>query len=134
MKKYIVIGFVLSILGCSEGKLDMPAAKEKVQSYISDVDKGNYEKISDYYTKDFTESEPLDKRIAKFKELKGIMGNVNQRLLIDSLIDTLSLENPSISLTYRLTHDQFSTVEEFVVVKESGDYKISKHRIKSTEN
>jgi hypothetical protein len=128
LKSFLICALVFSFSSCSE-QLDETEAKEVVENLLQKIDSEQYETLTDYYSASFNEGESIEKRAEKFDKLKGILGG----LMTFEVIETENIANfgepAQILLTYRIQRTRVSSIEKFVVIKESGAYKVTSHGI-----
>ncbi len=127
---FAVIAFVF--LGCSTDKLDVAKAKESAENYLKAIDKGDYTSVtSEYFSSELASAESIAELSDKFKKLKEVTGAMESFELKSSDSQAVIGEESKVFLTYTVKHARVTTSEKFIVVLESGKYKIALHDIKN---
>lgn len=121
--------FILILAGCSD-KPEIPKAKETVEALMHAIDQEDYQGASEYYTADFNASEPAEVRTEKFRQIRDAFGKLESFALKESKEEARFGEPAEVILTYTVRHSALNSVETFVVVKEEGKHKVSRHDIK----
>jgi len=75
MKVYPIIILLFLLSSCAL-KVNQPEAKQVAESLLTDLKNENYSGIEKYYTDLSNESEPLEKKIERFTQLKTITGAI----------------------------------------------------------
>jgi hypothetical protein len=127
MKKLIFI-LTIFLVACS-GSLDHAKAKALTDELIQKINSGAYDQLSQYYTDELNEGEPVEKRTEKFQKLKDVMGDVQSAELVSEQNGTTQDEFPCVVLTYKIKHTKLTSKEEFTVVARGSSYKVSEHKI-----
>ena len=131
MKKAVFLILFISLFACSSDKLEISKAKIVAENLIKTIDQEQYSEISKFYTKNFNDSEPIEQRTQKFKELKIAKGALINYKLTDSVNEAKFAEDSRIILTYQIKFTNLTTSETFTIVKDEGEYRVSGHNIKS---
>jgi hypothetical protein len=127
MKKLpLFIGLLLC--GCL-GKMDNNKAKTIVEALIQKENSGDYQSMSQFYTNDFNEGEPVDSRTTKFKTLHDSFGDMTSMEALSVRDSTDPNELNCVYLVYRVKHAKMNTVEKFTVINDEGTYKVEQHSI-----
>ena len=132
MKKIATFLFALTLFtACSSDKLQISEAKKTTEGLIHELDKGNYNNLSGYFTDTYNAAESSEKLVEKYKKLKDILGDVTSVQLTDSLLEEKTGEEATWVLTYTVKHSKVNSQEIFSVVKEGSAYKVSDHSVES---
>lgn len=126
MKTISSLFILLALLSsCSVGKIDQPKAKTMVESLLNDLKTENYSALDKYYTSSFNESEPLDQKTEKFKQLKETMGAMKSFELISSTEKHDADKGINqLELKYKVICDRVTVLETYLVMSDEGDQKI----------
>ena len=127
----LVCWMILLLAACSSEKLQMGEAKKTAESFIWQLDKGNYSDLSKILSDSYNASESNEKLVEKYKKLKDILGNVKKVQLTESVLEEKTGEESKVILTYLVTHDKLNSQEVFAVVKEGNTYKVADHSVES---
>ena len=130
--KLLIIAIVFAFASCSTDKLDVAKAKESAENCLKAIDKGDYTAVtSEYYSSELASAESVAELSDKFKKLKEVTGEMQSFELKESDSQAVMGEESKVLLTYSVKHARVTTVEKFIVVLESGKYKIASHDIKN---
>ncbi|MBA3899007.1 MAG: hypothetical protein H0X62_02170 [Bacteroidetes bacterium] len=128
MKTLMLCCVLFTFTACSD-QLDETEAKAVVENLLQEIDNENYESLAEFYSNSFNDGESIEKRAEKFDKLKSILGG----LMAFEVIETENLANfgepAQVLLTYRIQRTKVSSIEKFVVIKESGAYRVTSHGI-----
>jgi hypothetical protein len=124
----------LFYFGCSNYKaIDHAKARALVESLIMKIDSGKYQEANALYTDEFNTGEPLANRIAKYAQLKEAMGNV-QSMKCTFIRDSTTEDDWHCAvLIYQVKHTLLTSTEQYTVVSQGGNYKVSEQNIKKAE-
>jgi len=89
---------------------------------------GNYTDLAKLYSVDFSNSETPERRQEKFKKIFDATGDVKAYKLLDST-DTPLNENYEATIRYKLSCTHVNVTAYFTLMKEKGEYCISKIRV-----
>ena len=129
----IVLYFLILILfsSCRTEKLDERLAQSRVEALLKDISNNRYHGIEKHFTLQFNRSEPVDQKIEKYQQLKRVLGPLQSMEIMSSVSEANFGEEAKVSLQYRITYSNATTIENFEVVKDEGEYKIASHHIKT---
>jgi len=130
MKKPIVLLalFAITCFGC--GKVDQGKAKSLVEDLMKTIDKGDYAATSKFYTDEFNNSESIDARTQKYKDLKEAFGDMQSSECIRTKDSIDADDRPIVQFIYKVKYAKLSALEAFTVVSQNGDYKIEQQDIR----
>jgi hypothetical protein len=131
MKKFAVI-LSLFVAGCVSlgGKMDQAKAKAAVEALEQQISKGDYA-LSKFYSEQMNLSENDAQRADKFKKLHDAEGDFVSMECTSAANGTDPNDRSCVNLVYTIKHTKLTTIENFTVVDEGGDDKISVHDIKT---
>ena len=90
----------------------------------------NYQNLNLYFTDSSNETESLQWKTEKFKQLKDVAGAMKSFELTSSKQgESRDLEAPSVMFTYKVTFEKVILEENFTVIKDEGKYKITLQNI-----
>ena len=79
-------------------------------------------------------SETTEQRVAKFKELHNVVGDFQSMECISAKDSTDENDIPCVFLRYKIKHTKITTIEDFMVEPEEGQYKIEMQNIQQQKN
>jgi hypothetical protein len=115
----------ITFISCNQETPDKEEARIFAEKYIDQVNTGNYENLSDYFSDEMKSGESDEARNDKLKKLAETMGPVKEYKLLKSDLLSPGDEDPYIQLDYKVVHERLVTLETYKVKKESGKYKIA---------
>ena len=134
MIKFTFILLVSILLfSCTGQDMDMDKAKSTAVTAINTIGNGEFEKLAELFSTDFSNSEPKEVRLQKFKQIIDATGPVQSFELIDSTSVSEIGEESRITLSYSVKHTHLNTIETYKIGKESGIYVIVGIDIQMTE-
>jgi hypothetical protein len=133
MKRLMYLNLVLLVMlsACEPEKPDENAAQQRIQMLMEDISDNNYEGIGKHFTSAFNQNEPVEKKIEKYQQLKRVLGQLQSMEVVSSASEAKFGEKTKVLLQYRIKYDNATTLEDFTVVKDEGEYKIASHHIKN---
>ncbi|MGI8893808.1 MAG: hypothetical protein ACR2GN_10170 [Bacteroidia bacterium] len=133
IKKFFYIPFLLllTLSACESEKLDENAAQQRVEKLMKDISNNKFDGIGKHFTDQFNQNEPVDKKIEKYQQLKRVLGNLTSMEVISSSPEANFGEQSKVLLQYRISYENATTLEDFTVVKDEGEYRIASHHIKN---
>lgn len=132
MKIPCTILILMFILGsCETEKLDERIAQNRVEALFEDISKNNHRAMEKHFTLDFNKSEPVEQKIEKYQQLKRVLGPFRSMELISSVSEANFGEDAKVFLEYRITYRNATTIENFEILKDEGEYRIARHHIKN---
>ena len=124
-------GFAIMYLllsGWTHPQLDEQTAKAKVEQFLELLKTHQYDKMKDFYSASFEESEPMDVKTQKLKNIESISGEVLTYEYISS--ERKEVDNETILyLKYKVKCSKLTLTETFGLIMEEGKYKITNHEI-----
>jgi len=116
---------LLVLLSCGIAKIDLQKARTLVEQLLNDLKQENYSSLDQYYTSSFNESEPLEKKAEKFRQLKVAMGAIKSFELTSSKVvyDADKGINQA-ELKYKVTCERVVVEETYLVINDEGALKI----------
>src|SRR4051812_7048489 len=81
--KHFTFLILLFISSCTV-KVDHQKAQAMAESLLNDLKNENYANLNQYYTASFNESEPVEQKIAQYKQLKETTGPIESYELMSS--------------------------------------------------
>jgi hypothetical protein len=123
------IFFYLSLLffaSCAWIKVDPEKAKAVAENYLTDQKNERYDNINDYFTASFNESEPLEQKIEKLKQIKDVLGAIESFELSDTKVTERGLDDPStVQLTYKVKYARGTAEQIFIIMNDEARHKIT---------
>jgi CRISPR/Cas system-associated protein endoribonuclease Cas2 len=132
MKKLFILFFVLFLLSCTNQKLDVGMAENKVSELLELLKKGQYEEAQSLYSGVFQSSEPLEARIKRLQEIEDVAGKITGYEFLESSVKEFEGETILI-LKYKINCSKVNLTETFGVITEDGEYKIISQNITNKE-
>lgn len=126
MKK-ILSATIISLLlaSCNFGKIEIPEAKQLVESLLNDIKNNNYSELDKYYIASFNESEPAEKKKEKYDRLRNVMGDITAYECISATEKYNESEGINqLELIYKVTCSRITVKQTFLVIKDEGSLKI----------
>ncbi len=76
MKNYKILFVLMAVMfsACFLGKVDKQKGIQFTEQLLNDLKNEDYSRIDSYYAASFSENEPTEKKIEKFKKLREVMG------------------------------------------------------------
>jgi len=110
---------------CGLGKVDKAKGIAVAEGLLNDLKNENYTDIDKYYMNSFNASEPLDRKVAKFKRLREVMGPIQSFQLKDAKEEYDSVKGINqLLLTYTLVCNKVTATQTFLIINDEGDMKI----------
>jgi len=127
MGKIVVALIICLLIGCADN-YDFKRAREVSEKGVQLIKDGNYQELTKLYSYDFSNSETPERREEKLKKIIDATGEIKEIKLIDTAGVKLN-ENYEAMFRYKLFCTHVNVIGYFSVIKEKGDYYISKIRI-----
>lgn len=110
---------------CFLGKVDKEKGIQFANQLLDDLKKEDYSRIDSYYAASFSENEPTEKKIEKFKRLREVMGPMKSYELLETKEkhDSVSGLNQLI-LKYKVVCEKVTALQTFVIINDEGQLKI----------
>ena len=133
VKKIIWLSLIslMFLSACTTEKLNEEEAQARVEKLLKDLSENNYNHIGTHFTAEFNKNEPVEKKIEKYQQLKSVLGDLNSVELVSSTSEANFGEQARVQLQYRIHYANATTLEDFTVVKDEGEYRIASHHIKN---
>jgi len=126
MRKLFFI--LLLFAGCAHQQMDVQTAKSKVEQLLELIKSHQYDKMEEFYSASFTESEPMDVKTEKLKQIEKASGEMSSYEFMGS--EQKERDNETILyLKYKVKCSKTNLTETFGVIMEEGKYKITSHEI-----
>ncbi len=128
---FISVLFIFFISSCAL-KVDEQKAKELTSSLLNDVKNEKYDDLNKYYSNSFNESEPTEKKVAKFQRLKDSFGPVESYELLSSKQEFNNDQGLNqVVIKYKVKRARVTTEETFLVINDEGKERIIFHNIEN---
>jgi hypothetical protein len=125
----IFIGFISA---CIPGKINKEHGIALTNQLLSDLKNQDYSRLDNYYINSFNASEPLDRKIEKFKKLYQAMGAIDTFELQKAEVKYESVSGINqLHIQYKLTCRKVVALQTFILVNDEGQPKII---FQNTEN
>ena len=124
MKACIVILLLFLFSSCAL-KVDQTEAKAMAENLLTDLKTENYAGVDKYYTDMSNESEPLEKKIERFKQLKETTGAIQSFEFISAKEEYDSDQGLNqLTLKYKVVCDRVTVQQTFLFINDEGTSKI----------
>lgn len=127
MKSNKVLFLLMTILfsACFLGKVDKEKGIQFANQLLDDLKKEDYSRIDSYYAASFSENEPTEKKIEKFRRLREVMGPMKSYELLEAKEkhDSDTSLNQLI-LKYKVVCEKVTALQTFVIINDEGQLKI----------
>ncbi len=127
MKSNKVLFLLMTVLfsACFLGKVDKEKGIQFANQLLDDLKKEDYSRIDSYYAASFSENEPKEKKIEKFKRLREVMGPMKSYELLETKEkhDSVSGLNQLI-LKYKVVCEKVTALQTLVIINDEGQLKI----------
>ncbi len=127
MKSNKVLFLLMTVLfsACFLGKVDKEKGIQFANQLLDDLKKEDYSRIDSYYAASFSENEPTEKKIEKFKRLREVMGPMKSYELLETKEkhDSVSGLNQLI-LKYKVVCEKVTALQTLVIINDEGQLKI----------
>ena len=126
MKKITLALLLPLAVSCGLAAIDREKAETVATGLMEDLRAQRYDRLDDYYTASFNESEPLQAKIEKYKKIFSAAGNITGYELTGSSLDNSSdFGGPKISLTYRVRCSRATLEHTLVIINDEGHHRIA---------
>ena len=117
---------ILFLLSCGLAAVNKEKATDLAEKEMNDLKNENYVNLDNYFTDASNESEPLEKKIEKFKKLKEMLGGIESYALISATTDD-NADNggPKMELKYRLKCEKATVIHTLIIINDEGTHKIT---------
>ncbi len=117
--------FVMLFLSSCALKVNQGEAKKAAESLLTDIMNGNYDGIDKYYTNLSNESEPLEQKTLRFKQLEQVTGPIKSFEFMDSKEEYDSDKGLNqLTLYYKVFCEKVTVLQTFIFINDEGDSKI----------
>ncbi len=127
MKSNKVLFLLMTILfsACFLGKVDKEKGIQFANQLLDDLKKEDYSRIDSYYAASFSENEPTEKKIEKFRRLREVMGPMKSYELLEAKEkhDSDTSLNQLI-LKYKVVCEKVTALQTLVIINDEGQLKI----------
>lgn len=127
MKSNKVLFLLMTVLfsACFLGKVDKEKGIQFANQLLDDLKKEDYSRIDSYYAASFSENEPTEKKIEKFKQLREVMGPMKSYELLEAKEkhDSDTSLNQLV-LKYKVVCEKVTALQTFVIINDEGQLKI----------
>lgn len=127
MKSNKVLFLLMTVLfsACFLGKVDKEKGIQFANQLLDDLKKEDYSRIDSYYAASFSENEPTEKKIEKFKRLREVMGPMKSY----ELLETKEKHDSDTSLNqlilkYKVVCEKVTALQTLVIINDEGQLKI----------
>ena len=116
---------MLLLLSSCALKVNQDEAKNVAESLLNDLKENNYDNINKYYSDLSNESQPLEQKVLRFKQLQEVTGRIksfefmsaNQEYDSDKGLNQLTLK-------YKVFCEKVAVVQTFLFINDEGNSKI----------
>lgn len=124
--KNLLYPFLFFLLSCGLADIDLQKAHTVAEDLMNDLKNENYSDLDKYYTASFNESEPLEKKVEKYKRLKETLGAVQSYELISARQEgNIDKGGPLVELKYRMKCSKITVVHTLIIINDEGTHKIT---------
>jgi len=124
MKIYPIILLSILLSSCAL-KVDQSESKKVAENLLTDLKNSDYDDIDKYYTDLSNESEPHNKKVERFEQLKGVTGPIksfefmsaNEEYDSDKGLNQLTLK-------YKVFCEKVTLLQTFLFINDEGESKI----------
>jgi hypothetical protein len=138
MKRIAVIIILINlflVFGCGLTRVDPEAGKKLTENLLSDLKDERYANIDRYYIDSFMAHEPLEDKIAKFRQLRQTVGGITGYKLVS---ENQKYDDPSgyhqLTLVYKVDSERVPLKMTFIVVKDEGNTGIIAQKIENWDD
>ncbi|MBS1764078.1 MAG: hypothetical protein JSS90_03810 [Bacteroidetes bacterium] len=127
MKNYKILFVLMAVMfsACFLGKVDKQKGIQFTEQLLNDLKNEDYSRIDSYYAASFSENEPTEKKIEKFKKLREVMGPMKSYELLEAKEkhDSDTSLNQLV-LKYKVVCEKVTALQTFVIINDEGQLKI----------
>jgi Skp family chaperone for outer membrane proteins len=124
MKIYSFIIVAIFLSSCAL-KVNQDEAKQVAESLLEDLKQARYDDLNNYYSDLSNESQPLEQKILRFKQLEEVTGpiksfefmNANQEYDSDKGLNQLTLK-------YKVFCENVTVIQTFLFINDEGNSRI----------
>jgi hypothetical protein len=138
MKSIIVSIFLGCVLlfsgGCGSAEVKTEEAKQLIEKFLLDLKNENYDRVDDYFTSSFNQSENMEVKVQKFIRLLDTTGPIESFEFVseEKKYDEASGYNQC-SLFYKVKCSRTTLKETFIVVSDEGKLGIIFYNVENLE-
>ena len=124
MNKYSIFILTLLLSACAV-KVDQSDAKRVAESLLNDIKEGNYDNIDQYYSDLSNESEPLETKKIRFRQLEEVTGRIKSFEFMNAKEEYDSDKGLNqLTLNYKVFCEKVTVVQTFLFINDEGKSKI----------
>ena len=124
MKIYHLLILLCFVSSCAL-KVDQREAKKNAESLLTDIKDGNYDNINQYYSDLSNESQPLEQKVLRFKQLQDVTGKVKTFEFMDAKEEYDSDKGLNqLTLHYKVFCEKVTVMQTFLFINDEGKSKI----------
>ena len=124
MKIYAFI-LVLFFLSSCALKVDQSESKKVAESLLTVLKEGRYDDLDKYYTDLSNESQPLEKKIERFKQLEEVTGRIKSFEFMTAKEEYDSDKGLNqLTVQYKVFCEKVTVLQTFLFINDEGDSKI----------
>ena len=125
MKKIIALFFSITFLHSCALKVNQTEARTMAENLLTDLKNENYSGIEKYYSALSNESEPLDKKTERFKQLKEVTGAIQSFEFMSAKEEYDSDKGfNQLELKYKVKCERTTIQQTFLFINDEGNSKI----------
>ena len=132
----LVFSFCLLLFcgGCGSAEVKTDEAKKLVEELLTDLKNENYDRVNDYFTSSFNQSESMEVKVQKFIRLLDTTGPIQSFEFVseEKKYDEASGYNQC-SLLYKVKCSRTNLKETFIVVSDEGKLGIIFYNVENLE-
>ena len=132
---FISLFFLVNFLGsCGSAEVKTDEAKKLVEALLADLKNENYDRVNDYFTSSFNQSESMEVKVQKFIRLLDTTGPIQSFEFVseEKKFDEASGYNQC-SLLYKVKCSRTNLKETFIVVSDEGKLGIIFYNVENLE-
>jgi len=113
-------------ISCGLADVDQAKSQAVAESLMNDLIHEDYSNLDSYYTASSNESEPLEKKIEKFRKLKEVLGPIQSFELTSARESKTSDDGgPKMELKYKLKCANTTVTHTLIIINDEGSHKIT---------
>jgi hypothetical protein len=131
MKIYSFLIIFFFIASCAL-KVDQSEAKKVAEGLLTDIMNGNFDNINQYYSDLSNESQPLEQKILRFKQLQEVTGKIKSFEFMNSKEEYDNDKGLNqLTLNYKVYCEKVTVMQTFLFINDEGKSKIIFHNIEN---
>lgn len=124
MKVYSFLVLLFFVSSCAL-KVDQSDAKKVAESLLTDIMNGNYDNINQYYSDLSNESQPLEQKVLRFKQLQDVTGKIKSFEFMDAKEEYDSDKGLNqLTLNYKVFCEKVTVKQTFLFINDEGKSRI----------